>query len=139
VAGIVLSEGFAARRLPQLHAEHFDTVEIDSTFYATPNISVARSWNAKTPEGFIFAAKIPQEITHKKVLKDCDEEFKVFLTTMEALGGKLGPLLFQFGKFDKYAFRSLDDFLARLIPFLKRPSEGTQVCRGDSQQGLAGP
>src|SRR6266849_6096490 len=102
------------------YAQHFDTVEIDSTFYATPNVSVVRSWNAKTPEGFLFAAKVPQEITHKRVLKDCDEEFKVFLTTMETLGEKLGPLLFQFGKFDKYAFKSVDDFLARLVPFLKR-------------------
>ena len=102
------------------YAQHLDTVEIDSTFYATPNVNVVRSWNAKTPEGFLFAAKVPQEITHKRVLKDCDEEFKVFLTTMEALGEKLGPLLFQFGKFDKYAFKSLDDFLGRLVPFLKR-------------------
>jgi uncharacterized protein YecE (DUF72 family) len=102
------------------YAQHFDTVEIDSTFYATPNVSVVRSWNAKTPEGFLFAAKVPQEITHKRVLKDCDEEFKVFLTTMETLGEKLGPLLFQFGKFDKYLFKSLDDFLERLIPFLKK-------------------
>ena len=62
----------------------------------------------------------PQEITHKRVLKDCDEEFKVFLTTMEALGERLGPLLFQFGKFDKKIFRFLDDFLRRLVPFLKR-------------------
>jgi uncharacterized protein YecE (DUF72 family) len=102
------------------YAQHFDTVEIDSTFYATPNVSVVRSWNAKTPEGFLFAAKVPQEITHNRVLKDCDGETKVFLTTMEALGEKLGPLLFQFGKFDKYAFKSLDDFLARLVPFLKK-------------------
>jgi uncharacterized protein YecE (DUF72 family) len=102
------------------YAEHFDTVEIDSTFYATPNVSVVRSWNATTPEGFLFATKVPQEITHKRVLKDCEEEFKVFLTTMEALGEKLGPLLFQFGKFDKTMFRSLDDFLERLVPFLKR-------------------
>ena len=102
------------------YAQHFDTVEIDSTFYATPNVSVVRSWNAKTPEGFLFAAKVPQEITHKRVLKDCDEEFKTFLTTMETLGEKLGPLLFQFGKFDKYLFKSLDDFLERLIPFLKK-------------------
>jgi len=102
------------------YAQQFDTVEIDSTFYATPNVNVVRSWNAKTPEGFLFAAKVPQEITHKRVLKHCDEEFKVFLTTMEALGEKLGPMLFQFGKFDKFAFKSLDDFLARLVPFLRR-------------------
>ena len=85
-------------------------MEIDSTFYATPNVSVVRSWNAKTPEGFLFAAKVPQEITHKRVLKHCDEEFKIFLTTMEALGEKLGPLLFQFGRFDETVFGSLDDF-----------------------------
>jgi uncharacterized protein YecE (DUF72 family) len=102
------------------YAQYFGTVEIDSTFYATPNVNVVRSWNTKTPTGFLFAAKVPQEITHEKVLKDCDEEFKTFLTTMETLGEKLGPLLFQFGKFDKYAFKSLDDFLARLVPFLKK-------------------
>src|SRR6266436_6061634 len=42
------------------YAQHFDTVEIDSTFYATPKVSVVRSWNAKTPEGFRFAAKVLQ-------------------------------------------------------------------------------
>jgi len=102
------------------YAEHFDAVEVDSTFYGTPKIGTVRSWDAKTPKGFLFAAKVPQEITHKKVLKDCDGEFKTFLTTMETLGEKLGPLLFQFGKFDKYLFKSLDDFLERLIPFLKK-------------------
>jgi uncharacterized protein YecE (DUF72 family) len=56
----------------------------------------------------------------KRMLKDCDDELKTFLMTMEMLGDKLGPLLFQFGKFDKYAFKSLDGFLARLIPFLKK-------------------
>jgi uncharacterized protein YecE (DUF72 family) len=101
------------------YAEHFDVVEIDSTFYGTPRLSTVQSWDAKTPVGFLFAAKVPQEITHGKVLKNCEQEFKMFLTTMEVLGEKLGPLLFQFGKFDKYSFKSLDDFLERLIPFLK--------------------
>ena len=101
------------------YAQNFDAVEVDSTFYGTPRIDTVRSWAAKTPEGFLFAAKVPQEITHKKVLKDCDAEFRTFLTTMEALGEKLGPILFQFGKFDKYSFKSLDDFLGRLVPFLK--------------------
>jgi uncharacterized protein YecE (DUF72 family) len=86
-----------------------------------------RSWNDKTPEGFLFAAKVPQDITHKRVLKDCDEEFKVFLTTMEALGERLGPSLFQFGKFNKYEFKSLDDFLARVVPFLKGLRRSTSL------------
>jgi uncharacterized protein YecE (DUF72 family) len=102
------------------YAEHFDAVEIDSTFYGTPKISTVQSWDARTPKGFLFAAKVPQEITHEKVLKNCDKEFRSFLITMEALGEKLGPLLLQFGKFDGYAFKSLDDFLERLIPFLRK-------------------
>ena len=104
------------------YAQQFDTVEVDSTFYATPNASVVRSWNAKTPQGFLFAAKVPQEITHEKVLKDCDEEFKTFLTTMETLGEKLGPLLFQFGKLDKYAFKSLDEFSRAANSFSEKAS-----------------
>ena len=66
------------------------------------------------------AAKVPQEITHRRVLKDCHEEFEVFLTAMKALGEKLGPCYFQFGKFDRSTFRSPGDSLARLIPFLKK-------------------
>jgi uncharacterized protein YecE (DUF72 family) len=83
-------------------------------------VSVVRFWNAKTPKGFPFAAKVPQEITHRRALKDCHEEFEFFLTAMKALGEKLGSCYFQFGKFDRSAFRSLGDFLARLIPFLKK-------------------
>jgi uncharacterized protein YecE (DUF72 family) len=92
--GSFYPEGLRPADYLSYYAQHFDTVEIDSTFYATPNVNVMRSWNAKTPEGFLFAAKVPQEIRNKSVLKDCGEEFKVFLTTMEALGEKLGPCCF---------------------------------------------
>ena len=59
-------------------------------------------------------------ITHDKVLLDCDGEWKDFLSTMEILGEKLGPLLFQFGLFKQNAFKSAEQFLARLKPFLKK-------------------
>jgi uncharacterized protein YecE (DUF72 family) len=98
-------------------ASQFDTVELDNTFYRTP--STVRGWNAKTPPGFIFAAKVPQVITHEKMLVDCEKELAQFLKAMDLLGEKLGPLLFQFGYFNKRAFRSLGEFLARLEPFLK--------------------
>jgi uncharacterized protein YecE (DUF72 family) len=85
-----------------------------------------KGWYAKTPPGFIFAAKVPQVITHEKVLVDCDADLKHFLETMEALGEKLGPLLFQFGYFNKSKFASGVEFLARLKPFLKRLPKGFQ-------------
>jgi len=61
----------------------------------------------------------PQIITHEKVLVNCEAECSEFLKVMDALGEKLGPLLFQFGYFNKKAFVGVNDFLARLRPFLK--------------------
>ena len=101
------------------YATKFDTVELDNTFYRTPSISTVQGWSAKTPPGFIFAAKIPQVITHEKILQDCQDDLKHFLKTMDSLGDKLGPLLFQFGYFNQKVFKTQADFLARLKPFLK--------------------
>jgi uncharacterized protein YecE (DUF72 family) len=42
------------------YATKFDTVEVDSTFYRTPALSTVQGWYAKTPPGFLFAAKVPQ-------------------------------------------------------------------------------
>src|SRR6266849_11150270 len=85
------------------YATKFDTVELDNTFYRTPSLSTVEGWNLKTPPGFIFAAKVPQVITHEKVLVDSEDDLKHFLKTMDALGDKLAPLLFQFGYFNKSA------------------------------------
>jgi uncharacterized protein YecE (DUF72 family) len=97
---------------------------VDSTFYRTPSPQTVKGWDAKTPPGFIFAAKSPQVITHEKVLVDCDAEFKQFMDVMDILGEKLGPLLLQFGYFNKKAFLGVNDFLARLRPFLKKLPKG---------------
>jgi hypothetical protein len=59
-------------------------------------------------------------VTHDQVLVDCDTEFKQFVETMDLLGDKLGPLLLQFGYFNNKAFVGINDFLARLKPFLKK-------------------
>jgi uncharacterized protein YecE (DUF72 family) len=96
------------------YATQFDAVEVDSTFYRTPAISNVKNWYAKTPPGFLFAAKVPQIITHEKMLADCDEDFRSFLVAMDCLSEKLGPLLLQFGYFNQNVFPSVDDFLARL-------------------------
>lgn len=106
------------------YATQFDTVEVDSTFYRSPSEQVVKGWYRKTPAGFLFAAKVPQIITHEKVLRDCDEDLKQFLQAMDCLDEKLGPLLFQFGYFNKKAFPDVKEFLARLGPFLKKLPKG---------------
>ncbi len=122
--GTFYPEGLPERDFLTYYATKFDAVEIDSTFYRIPSESTVRGWDAKTPKSFLFAAKIPQVMTHEKVLVDCEADFKRFITVMDLLGDKLGPLLFQFGYFNKKAFLGVNDFLARLVPFLKKLPKG---------------
>src|SRR5882757_3761672 len=67
------------------YATRFNSVEIDSTFYRTPTEATVKGWERKTRVGFVFAAKVPQVITHEKVLVDCDDEFKQFVDVMDCL------------------------------------------------------
>lgn len=105
------------------YATKFRTVEVDSTFYGTPKPERVRAWYEKTPADFVFAAKVPQVITHEKTLLDCEAETAEFLQTMELLGEKLGPLLLQFGYFAPTIFRNSREFAGRLGPFLKKLPE----------------
>jgi uncharacterized protein YecE (DUF72 family) len=107
-----------------LYAKKFGTVEIDATWYAIPRASTVAGWAERTPEGFVFAAKVPKTITHEKVLEGCEEDLKAFLTVMERLGPKLGPLLLQFPYFNKKAFATPTPFLRRLDAFLKTAPKG---------------
>jgi len=65
------------------YATQFATVEVDSTFYGCPSASTVGNWSARTPEDFLFCIKVPQIITHEKVLVDCDPEFEEFVKTMD--------------------------------------------------------
>lgn len=116
--------GMKAAEYLTYYATQFATVEIDSTFYGCPSPSTVSKWSARTPEDFIFCVKIPQAITHEKVLVDCDSEFEEFVKTMGILGPKLGPMVFQFPSFDRWKFPKQEGFLAVLTPFLKKlPSD----------------
>ena len=101
------------------YATKFKTVEVDSTYYRTPSASTVTGWYQKTPPDFIFAAKVPQIVTHEKVLKDCEAVFDEFVDRMDLLDEKLGPLLLQFPWFSKYEMQP-DEFSRRLRFFLNR-------------------
>jgi uncharacterized protein YecE (DUF72 family) len=118
--GSFYPKGTRAADFLTFYAEHFHTVEVDSTFYACPSVRAVTNWAARTPEGFIFSVKVPQAITHDKVLVNCDAELKQFLDTMDLLGPKLGPIVFQFPFFNRGVFRDRHEFLDRLVPFLKQ-------------------
>ncbi|TAM79779.1 MAG: DUF72 domain-containing protein [Acidobacteria bacterium] len=104
----------------QIYSREFDTVEIDSTFYRVPSAKTVEQWRERTPQGFTFTAKVPQQITHAKMLLDAEDDLKAFEKVMDLLGDKLGPLLLQFPYFNKQKFRGVGFFLERLEPFLKQ-------------------
>lgn len=116
--------GTNSRDYLSYYATQFDTVEVDATFYAIPAVSTVQGWYNKTPANFLFALKTPQEITHERVLVDADSVFQQFLHATEPLAEKLGVILLQFPYFNKKAFSTPAEFLARLRPFLEKlPTE----------------
>lgn len=108
-------ENLCSSQFLSYYSSKFDTVEVDSTFYRIPRESTVVGWKKQTPEGFVFSLKFPRMITHVKMLKDCEEETRVFLERAELLEEKLGALLLQF----PFSFRAghvslLETFLENL-------------------------
>jgi uncharacterized protein YecE (DUF72 family) len=124
----------AGERLPY-YAEHFDTVEVDSTYYRLPGEEMVERWAERTPDGFVMHVKAFGLMTRHPVkleslppdLRDdapTDERgrverpsrefrgevFRRFLTALEPLraSGKLGGILFQFPSYVVYKGRSLE-------------------------------
>src|SRR5438105_2649509 len=90
------------------YAQHYPVVEVDSTLYHSPSRKLVEGWRDKTPESVAFSLKVPQVITHEKVLVDCQKEVSDFLTAARVLEGKLKCCLLQFGYFNRKAFASLN-------------------------------
>jgi uncharacterized protein YecE (DUF72 family) len=93
-------EVFYPRGLPtsewlSWYARFFPTVEIDSTFYATPQPDAVVRWLEETPAHFRFSCKLPREITHRCRLHDCKAELQDFLRVIEPLAPKLRVILVQ--------------------------------------------
>src|SRR3954467_5807275 len=84
----------AAKMLAHYYS-HFDTVEINNSFYMLPKPETLRSWHDATPKNFLFTCKGSRFITHNKKLKDPESTLPNLMPRLEILGEKLGPILFQ--------------------------------------------
>jgi uncharacterized protein YecE (DUF72 family) len=93
-------ERFYPKDLPQskwlqYYAQHFDTVEINNSFYRLPEKNTFEAWHDQAPTGFTFAVKASRFLTHLKKLKDPEEPLDRLLSHASGLGEKLGPILYQ--------------------------------------------
>jgi uncharacterized protein YecE (DUF72 family) len=94
------------------YAKHFNSVEVNSTFYRIPGNTTVENWVRQTPGDFLFAVKFPRAITHGISLLGEQEKLEVFLRNITMLGAKLGPLLLQFpAKFEAEDKGALRDFI----------------------------
>ncbi len=90
-------KGTPAGEMLKRYAEVFDTVEVNSTFYAVPPRQRVAAWAGSVPDGFTFSVKAPQGLTHEArlTLSAGREVLDAFLAAIEPLGDKLGCVLLQ--------------------------------------------
>jgi uncharacterized protein YecE (DUF72 family) len=93
--GSFFPAGAKQREFLGLYSRRLQTVEGNTTFYATPDIATVERWRAETPPGFKFCFKFPQSISHQKRLREVATETAEFLDRLERLGDHCGPAFLQ--------------------------------------------
>jgi uncharacterized protein YecE (DUF72 family) len=117
-------EKIASKDFLNFYSSKFKTVEVDNTFYRIPTAKAVLEWKRQTPENFKFSLKFPGLITHVKMLKDCEEQTRVFLERATLLEEKLGVLLLQFPPFFRKQHLPL---LADYLPTLPKHRYAVEV------------
>ena len=93
---VFYQRGVKANEMLEFYSQIFETVEVDSTFYAIPPTSTLENWYQKTTDDFIFSLKLPQEISHTKALAENSFELlEEFCERIKILKEKLGIVLIQ--------------------------------------------
>ncbi len=95
--GVFYPPRLPPRRWLEFYARHFDTVEINATFYRLPREQAVANWVRESPPGFLFAAKMSRYVTHVKPLRDLPPSTELFYSRIRPLvrSPKLGPVLWQ--------------------------------------------
>ena len=97
------------------YINHFNSVEINNTFYHLPTPSAFKSWKKIVPKNFIYALKGSRFLTHMKKLKDPKEPLELFLERARLLKDNLGPVLFQLPPHWRCNTERLKEFV-KLLP-----------------------
>jgi len=99
------------------YAEHFDTVEVNNTFYGQPRAEIARGWAARTPAGFDFSLKLYQKFTHPKMFREA---------ALKRAPGSEGPLL---DLLSQVTQSDIDEFRAGIEPLASAGKMGALLAQ----------
>jgi len=107
-------ENLAKPKWLEFYAQHFNTVELNNSFYRLPSEKAFINWRESSSRGFVFGVKVSRFITHIKRLKNVEESMQNFLARTDSLQDKLGPLLYQLPPTMKRNDETLEAFLSIL-------------------------
>jgi len=116
---IFYPQGVPKYKWLEFYANHFNTVEINNTFYRMPDEKTVKNWYVRTPAGFLFSVKGFRVITHMKKLSVDTmllDSLHQFQHTVRFLKDKLGPLLWQLPGSFTMNIGKLEKFCAALSP-----------------------
>ncbi|SFM72491.1 DUF72 domain-containing protein [Thermodesulforhabdus norvegica] len=121
-------KGLSSRKWLEFYATHFNTVEVNATFYRTLPEKTFAGWYDRTPEGFLWSVKAPRKITHHLRLENAASLCKEFLNSLSPLREKLGPILFQLPPGLKYTpekHRTFLELISRIPLAVIEPRNNT--------------
>ena len=115
--GTFYPKDLVQRRELEFAAQHFNTIELNGSFYSLQRPKNYQEWGSKTPDDFVFSIKGGRYITHMRKLRDIESPLANFFAQgVLSLGRKLGPILWQFPpnfKFDQERMQTFFDLLPR--------------------------
>jgi uncharacterized protein YecE (DUF72 family) len=128
--GVFYPPRCAARNWLRFYAGHFDTVEVNTTFYRLPREAFVARWVAETPGDFVFAVKVSRYLTHVKRLTEVAPNLAILFDRLAPLvaSPKLGPLLWQLPP----TFKRDDERLAHALDELPRTQRHAVEFRHES-------
>jgi len=109
--------GLPQRKWFEYYSSHFDTLELNVTFYRFPQLKTLQNWYTISPGSFLFSVKVPRLITHYKQFNDCERLLDDFHNTVTAgLQEKLGAVLYQMPPSLSYTEDKLERIIKNIRP-----------------------
>lgn len=121
-------KGVAQKDWFKFYCQHFNTIEINSSFYKMPTEKSLNKWYDESPPDFLFTMKAPRLITHYKQLRDCKQDISDFYQIINnGLREKLACILFQFPPSFSFSNERLEQLVQLLEPTLQNVAEFRHV------------
>jgi len=117
--GVFYPDQLPAKSYFEFYSQHFQTVEINYSFYRIPTLKQIESWYHKSPTVFLFSLKAPKLITHQHRLGQAGGVARAFIRLTKSLQEKLGVILFQLPPSLAVDLELLREFISDLPAGLK--------------------